>query len=87
MVKWKYVKFIRGIKIILLRAVPVEISQSIALRCINLMRILVPFTNASFVFKLLISKTMQSTFNTNLCGGKPLIVKEFCISRRRFFFL
>jgi hypothetical protein len=32
-------------------------SQSIALRCINLMRILVPETNASFVFKFLISKT------------------------------
>jgi hypothetical protein len=29
---------------------------------------------------------MQLTFNTNLCGGKPLIVKEFYISLRRFFF-
>jgi hypothetical protein len=47
------------------------------------MRILVPLTNASFVFKFLISKT----FNTNLCGGKPLIVKEFCISLRTVFFL
>jgi hypothetical protein len=55
----------------LLRAVRVKTSQSIALRCINLMRILVPFTNDSFVFKFLISKTLQLTFNTNLCGGKP----------------
>jgi hypothetical protein len=23
---------------------------------------------------------VQLTFNTNLCGGKPLIVKEFCVS-------
>jgi hypothetical protein len=87
MVKWEYVKFIREIKIILLRAVPVETSQSVVLRCINLMRILVPFTNASFVFKFLISKAMHLTFNTNLCGGKPLIVKKICISLRRFFFI
>jgi hypothetical protein len=82
----EYVKFIRGIKIILLRSVPVKTSQSIALRCINLMRILVPLTNAYFVFKFLISKTMQLTFNTNLCGGKTLIVKEFLISLPRVFF-
>jgi hypothetical protein len=75
MVKWEYVKFRRGIKFLLLRAVPVKTSQSIALRCINLMRILVPLTNASFVFKFLIGKTMQFTFNTNLCGDKLLIVK------------
>jgi hypothetical protein len=43
------------------------------------MRSLVPLTNASFVFKFLISKTMQLIFNTDLCGGKPLIVKEFCV--------
>jgi hypothetical protein len=42
----EYVKFIRGIKILLLHAVPVKTSQSIALRWINLMRILVPLTNA-----------------------------------------
>jgi hypothetical protein len=30
---------------------------------------------------------MQLTFNTNLCGGKPLIVKEICISLQRFFFI
>jgi hypothetical protein len=35
------------------------------------MRILVPLTNASFVFKFVISKTMQLIFNTNLCRGKP----------------
>jgi hypothetical protein len=35
------------------------------------MRILVPLTNDSFVFKFMISKTMQLTFNTNLCRGKP----------------
>jgi hypothetical protein len=29
------------------------------------MRILVPLTNASFVFKFLIDKRMQLTFNTN----------------------
>jgi hypothetical protein len=80
MVKWVYVKFICGIKILLLRAVTVKTSQSIALRCINLIRILVPLSNASFVFKFLISKTMQLTFSTNLCGGKPQIVKEFCIT-------
>jgi hypothetical protein len=51
------------------------------------MRILVLLTIASFVFKFLISKTMQLTFNANLCGGKPLMVKEFCISLGRFFFL
>ena len=68
--------FLRGIKSLLLRAIPVKTSQSIALRCINLMRILVPLTNASFVFKFLISKTMQLTFYTNLFGGIPLIVKE-----------
>jgi hypothetical protein len=83
----EYVKFIRGSKILLLRAVPVKTSQSIALRCTNLMRIPVPLTNASLVFKFLIRKTMQLTFNTNLCGGKPLIAKEFCISLRRFFFI
>jgi hypothetical protein len=60
---------------LLLRAVPVKTSQSIALGCINLMRILVPLTNVSFVFKFLIGKRMQLTFNTNLCGGKLLIVK------------
>jgi hypothetical protein len=76
---------LRGIKILLLRAVPVKTSQSIASGCINLMRILVPLTNASFVFKFLIDKTMQLTFSTNICGGKPLIIKEFCISLRRFF--
>jgi hypothetical protein len=38
------------------------------------------------VFKFLISKTMQLTFNTNLCGGKPQTEKEFCISLRRVFF-
>ena len=54
-----------------------KLRNQFALRCINLMRILVPLTNAFFVFKFLISKTMQLTFNTNLCGGKPLIVKEF----------
>jgi hypothetical protein len=54
-----------------------KLRKSIALRCINLMHILVPLTNASFLFKFMISKTMQSTFNTNLCGGKPLIAKEF----------
>jgi hypothetical protein len=96
-----------GIKFHLLHAVPLKTSQLIALRCINLMRILVPLTNASFVrcdqlknkssrrvtygnpcysigseansiyflndrsvFKLLIGKTMQLTFNTNLCGDK-----------------
>jgi hypothetical protein len=52
----EYVKFIRGSKILLLRAVPVKTSQSIALRCINLMRIPVPLTNASLVFKFLISR-------------------------------
>jgi hypothetical protein len=51
------------------------------------MRSLVPLSNASFVFKFLISKTMQLTFNTNLCGSEPLIVKEFCILLRRFFFI
>jgi hypothetical protein len=69
----EYVKFISGIKILLLHAVPVKTWQSIALRCMNLMRILVLLTNVSFVFKFLISKAMQLTFNTNLCGGKPLI--------------
>jgi hypothetical protein len=29
---------------------------------------------------------VQLTFNTDLCGGKPLIVKEFCISLQRVFF-
>jgi hypothetical protein len=62
----EYVKLMRGIKILLLRAVPVKTSQSIALGCINLMRLLVPLTNASFVFEFLISKTMQLTFNNNL---------------------
>jgi hypothetical protein len=51
------------------------------------MRILVPLTNAFFVFKFLISKTMQLTSNTNLCGDKPLIVKEFYISLPGFFFV
>jgi hypothetical protein len=58
----------------------------ILLRCINLMRIIVPLINASivlFVFKFL---TMQLTFKSNLCGGKPLIVKEFFISLQRFLF-
>jgi hypothetical protein len=59
---------LRGIKILLLRAVPVKTSQSIASGCINLMRILVPLTNASFVFKFLIDKTMQLTFSTNIPG-------------------
>jgi hypothetical protein len=31
------------------------------------------------LFKFLISKTMQLTFNTNLCDGKPLIAKEFSL--------
>ena len=66
-----------GIKILLLRTVPVITLQLIALQSINLICILIPLTNASFVFKFLISKPMQLTFNTNLCGGKTLIVKEF----------
>ena len=70
--------FIHGINIFLLCAVPVKTSQSIALQCINLMRILVPF-----VFKFLISKTMLLTFNIISCGGKPLIVKEFKNSTRQ----
>jgi hypothetical protein len=53
----EYVKFIRGIKILLLRSVQVKSSESVALRYINLMRILVPQTNAFFAFKFLISKT------------------------------
>lgn len=73
----EHVQFIRGIKIFLLRAVPVKTSQLHFDVCINFMRILVPLINASFVFKFLNSKTMQSTFNINLCGVKPLIVKEF----------
>jgi hypothetical protein len=85
-IRWHKTYILPYFKILLLRAVPVKTSQSIALRCINLMRILVPLTNASFVFKFLISKTMQLTFNTNLCGGKPLIYKEFFISLRRLLF-
>jgi hypothetical protein len=81
------VKFIRGIKILLLRAVPVKTSQSIASRCINLMRILLPLTNSSFVFKFLISKTMQLTLNTNLCGGKPLMSKNFVFHSQEFFLI
>ena len=64
-----------------MHAVPVKTSQLIALRCINLIRILVPLNNAFFVFKYLFSKTMQLTFNINLCGGKPqkTVLKVNCI--------
>ena len=71
-----YVKFTHGFKIFLFRLVPVKSLQYIALQCIRLMRVLVLLTTVSFVFELLMSKTMQSTFNISLCGGKLLTVKE-----------
>lgn len=63
----------KRIKILLMRAVSVKTLQSLALRSILLMHILVPLANASLLFRFLMNETTQLTFKTNLSGGKPLI--------------
>lgn len=58
--------YLLSLQILILRSVSVTTSQSVELRYINLMRILVSLPHALPVFKFLISKRMQLTFNAKL---------------------